>query len=138
MTTIAQVRQALKPLLDRHSDLALIGRFLLVKPIYHVTRGVFVDRSIDKVAFVPEVVTDMLALEPVRQYGFWGWNSERLITALPPTGTYQCQLQVPMRAHIEVNVLQRLRSIASLDDYKTYENGKSKIFSRCLRTPQIS
>ena len=34
-----------------------------------------------------------------------------------------------MRAHIEVNVLQRLRSIASLDDYKTYENGKSKIFS---------
>ncbi|UXN60765.1 hypothetical protein [Phyllobacterium zundukense] len=129
MTTIVQVRQALKPLLDRHSDLALIGRFLLVKPIYHVTRGVFVDRSIDKVAFVPEVVTDMLALEPVRQYGFWGWNSERLYDQ--SVGTWDVtkpDTVEAMRAHIEANVLHRLRSIASLDDYKTYENGKSKVF----------
>lgn len=129
MTTITQVRQALKPLLDRHSDLALIGRFLLVKPIHHITRGVFVDRSIDKVAFVPQVVTDMLALEPVRRYGFWGWNPERLYDQR--VGTWDVtkpETVWAMRDHIEVNVLQRLRAIVSLDDYRKYENGKSKIF----------
>lgn len=130
MTTIAQVKQALKPLLDRYSDLALVGRFLVVKPVHHITRGVFVDRSIDKVAFVPDVVTDMLALEPVRRYGFWGWNPERLYDQR--VGTWDVtkpETVRAMREHIEVNVLQRLRSIVSLNDYRNYEQGKSKVFS---------
>lgn len=129
MTTIAQVRQALKPLLDRHSDLALIGRFLLVKPVHHITRGILVDRSSDKAEFALEVVTDMLALEPVRQYGFWGWNSERLYDQ--SVGTWDVtkpDTVWAMRDHIEVNVLSRLRAIVSLDDYRSYENGKPKLF----------
>ena len=39
MTTIAQVRQVVKPLLERHADLALLGRYLLIKPVHHFTRA---------------------------------------------------------------------------------------------------
>ncbi|MET0605308.1 MAG: hypothetical protein ABWZ80_02530 [Beijerinckiaceae bacterium] len=51
MTTIAQVKSAVAPLLARHSDLALVNRFLIVKPVGHLTRGVLIDRRSAKEVF---------------------------------------------------------------------------------------
>lgn len=53
MTTITQTKQAVQPLLARHSDLALVGRYLILTPVRHFVRGVFIDRSINQHAFVP-------------------------------------------------------------------------------------
>lgn len=55
MTTVAQVKQVVQPLLQRHSDLALVGRYLILKPVTHFVRGVFIDRSIDPKSFMPSV-----------------------------------------------------------------------------------
>ncbi len=53
MTTVAQVRQAVQPLLQRNPDLALIGRLVVIKPVHHILRGVYIDRSLDPKLFVP-------------------------------------------------------------------------------------
>jgi len=53
MTTVAQVRQVVQPLLQRNPDLALVGRLVVIKPVHHILRGISIDRSLDPQLFVP-------------------------------------------------------------------------------------
>ena len=54
MTTIRQITALMRPLVERHDDLAIVGgRFLAIRPVHHILRGVFVDRQSDKVGFRP-------------------------------------------------------------------------------------
>ena len=50
-TRPADIRHYLKPLLKQRSDLVLIGRMLVIRPIRHILRGVFFDRTSDKYRF---------------------------------------------------------------------------------------
>jgi hypothetical protein len=43
-TRPADLKKYLKPLLEQRSDLALVGRMLVVRPVRHVLRGAFLDR----------------------------------------------------------------------------------------------
>lgn len=52
MTTIADVRKAVAPLLAAHDDLVLVGRMLAIKPVHHILRGVHLDRTSSKDDFV--------------------------------------------------------------------------------------
>ncbi len=52
MTTISQVRKALQPVLAHNPDLVLMGRFLIIKPVHHMLKGIFLDRSSNKNQFV--------------------------------------------------------------------------------------
>jgi hypothetical protein len=45
MTTISQVKRWTRPLIDSDSGLALIGRNLVLSPVGHLIRGIFVDRT---------------------------------------------------------------------------------------------
>lgn len=45
MTTVAQVKKMVQPLLEQHSDLALVGRWIYLKPVHHVARAVLIDRK---------------------------------------------------------------------------------------------
>lgn len=45
MTTVAQVRRLVKPLLMSRQDLTLIGRMIVVPPVRHVLRAVYIDRT---------------------------------------------------------------------------------------------
>lgn len=45
MTTAAEVKRLLKPVLAKHDDLVLVGRFLLIKPVWHVARGIYFDQT---------------------------------------------------------------------------------------------
>lgn len=45
MTTAAQVKRLVKPLLARHPDLALVGRMIVVRPVHHVLRAIYIDRT---------------------------------------------------------------------------------------------
>lgn len=45
MTRGTDVKQFFAPLLTRHSDLALCGRLLLVKPVRRIVRGVYMGRT---------------------------------------------------------------------------------------------
>jgi hypothetical protein len=69
MTTVAQVRQAVQPLLQRNPDLALVGRLIVLKPVQHMVRGIYIDRSLDPRLFVP--TWSVLSLFEIRSdFGF--------------------------------------------------------------------
>jgi hypothetical protein len=50
-TRPADLKRYLKPLLKQRSDLVLIGRLLIIRPVRHIVRGVFFDRTSDKYEF---------------------------------------------------------------------------------------
>ncbi|HMK79659.1 MAG TPA: hypothetical protein VK438_08415 [Xanthobacteraceae bacterium] len=51
LTRPADIRRYLRPLLRQREDLVLIGRMLVVRPVRHVLRGVFLDRTSDRDTF---------------------------------------------------------------------------------------
>lgn len=57
MTTAAQVKRMLRPILERNNDLALIGRLLVIKPVRHFLRGVFIDQTSTADVFKPHWLT---------------------------------------------------------------------------------
>jgi len=75
MSTITQVKKALKPLLERHQDLALIDRWLIVTPVHHVVRGVIVDRTSSADLFEPKWA--VMHLCEVRRSIFLNWSSSQ-------------------------------------------------------------
>jgi hypothetical protein len=50
-TRPADIKRYLKPLLKQRSDLVLIDRLLIIRPVRHIVRGVFFDRTSDKYQF---------------------------------------------------------------------------------------
>jgi len=50
-TRPADIRHYLKPLLKQRPDLVLVGRRLIIRPVRHILRGVFFDRTSDKYSF---------------------------------------------------------------------------------------
>jgi hypothetical protein len=128
MTTTAQVKEALTPLLAYHSDLALMGRFLIVKPIHHILRGVFVDRSSDKRSFEPHIVT--YPLVPAQKVIMLGWNPVWLYDqSVGMWDVTKPNTVAAMRVHIEQLALPRLRAINTVDDFIAHERAKSTTFS---------
>lgn len=45
MTTAREVKKLVTPLLARNDDLVLIGRAIVFRPVRHVMRGVYIDRT---------------------------------------------------------------------------------------------
>ena len=45
MTTAAQVKKLVRPLLARHPELVLIGRMIVIAPVRHVLRAIYIDRT---------------------------------------------------------------------------------------------
>ena len=50
-TRPADLKRYLKPLLKQRSDLVLIGRLVVIRPVRHLLRGAFFDRTSDKFCF---------------------------------------------------------------------------------------
>ncbi len=48
MSTAAQIQQLVQPFVDRHEDLALVGREIVLLPVHHYARGIYVDRTSTK------------------------------------------------------------------------------------------
>lgn len=115
------------PLVARHSDLVLIGRFLIVKPVHHIMRGVFVDRSSDKRSFEPHIVT--YPLVPLRKNDSLGWNPVWLYDqSVGMWDVTKPDTITAMRHHIEAIALPPLRAIKTFDDYIAHERAKSTTF----------
>lgn len=60
MTTAAEVKKLAKLLLDTHPNLALSGRTIVVRPVTHVLRGIFIDRTRSKEFFSVYCLLDLL------------------------------------------------------------------------------
>lgn len=71
-TKPTDLRHYLKPLLRQREDLVLKGRFLFIRPIRHILRGVFFDRTSDKYSFNVHLV-----LHPLSLGRLFGWSDTR-------------------------------------------------------------
>jgi hypothetical protein len=114
MTTIAQVKQAVQPLLQRNPDLALIGRLVLIKPVQHILCGINIGRSLDPLSFVP-TWSVILLFEPRERFGYlWGARVRG------PRGNWKItdrDLPAAMCEAIEQEALVPMRAIKTLDDF---------------------
>jgi hypothetical protein len=115
MTTIAQLKRAVRPLLDRNPDLALVGRMVVIKPIHHILRGIIFGRAIYAEQFDPNWAMTFL-FEPSESISTnWG---ERVYDR---RGTWKFtdhdDLPAEMYKAIEEQALPLLRPIKTIDDF---------------------
>ena len=68
-TRPADLKRYLKPLLKQRSDLVLLGRLLIIRPVRHLLRGALFDRTSDKYRF--RVYRYIRPLFPVDDGGFF-------------------------------------------------------------------
>jgi hypothetical protein len=118
MTTVAQVRQAVQPLLQRNPDLALVGRLVVIKPVHHILRGIYIDRSLDPLIFTPTWAVIFL-FEPSESFSFnWGQRINNRSHGAwdvtnPSTPTVMCE-------EIERKAVTLLRPIKTIDDFVAF------------------
>jgi hypothetical protein len=67
-TRPADLKRYLKPLLKQRSDLVLIGRLLVIRPVRHIVRGIFFDRTSDKYLFKIHVILRLLVQPGERMF----------------------------------------------------------------------
>ena len=72
MTTAAQIRKMVRPLLERNSDLVLVGHWIYVKPVEHFARAVLVGRTSSAIRFSPRWA--VIHLFEVRQSFSLNWG----------------------------------------------------------------
>jgi hypothetical protein len=124
MTTVAQVKEVTKPLLEQNSDLALVGRLVVVKPVRHILRGIHIDRSLDPSTFTPTWFVAVLFKYGARIGLDWG---DRLYNrAHGPWNVANAETPTVMCREIEEHALPLLRSIQSIDDFCALATSKAR------------
>lgn len=115
MTTQAEVKRLVKPLLARHSDLALITRSIHVTPIRHVDRGVTIGRLSRKYQFRPSCF--FYPMFAPRQFVPINYFHE--IKPMP-AGTWDMRVD-NVQAHLDERLeqigLPMVRRVETIDDF---------------------
>ena len=111
---VAQIRQVVRPLLERNSDLALVGRLIVVKPVRHLLLGVYIGRSPNPLRHVPTWSVILLS-DVQKDFGFlWG---ERVRGRQRVWQTTDPDVSSAMCEAIEQEALAPMRSIKTFDDF---------------------
>lgn len=118
MTTVAQVKRAVQPLLQRNADLALVGRLVLIKPVHHILRGIFIDRSFDPDLFVPTWAVVFL-FEPHCSFSF-NWGERVYNRARGVWDVNDPEIPATLCEAIEEVVLPLLRPVKTIDDFVAF------------------
>ncbi|MEK1890883.1 MAG: hypothetical protein AAAB35_25625 [Phyllobacterium sp.] len=132
MTTIKDVQIAVRPLIQRRTDLASVGRSVFIKPARHTLRGVDIESRRDPRLFAPRYSVRLLI--PTTK-AFPGWGSRFYQSNYSdPIARSGWNINEPdTTAHmLEIieTAIDELYAIETLDDYYEY-------LSR-LRMPWIS
>jgi hypothetical protein len=121
MTTAAQIKKLVKPLLQRHSDLALVRRWLFVKPVRHFARGILIDRQLDPEKFRPRWA--VMHLFEVRRSIHLNWGELLYNEGAARPGSWRItepDIGTALLREIETHALPVLRAMKSLDDYLAF------------------
>jgi hypothetical protein len=121
MTTTAQVRKLVQPILARNPDLALVGRWIFVKPIHHFARAILIDRSSSADEIVPQWA--VMHLFEARTSFFLDWGEFLANERSRRRGLWfitQPDIDLALSEAIETQALPRLRAMATLDDFLAY------------------
>lgn len=111
MTTIAQVKKVVQPLLQNNPDLVVVGRCVFIKPIQHVLRGIVFGQSLDPKVFIPGWAV-MFPFEP-RDSLPMNWGNRIYKVHWDVTDP---ELPIHLRQAIEKQALPRLRRIKTIED----------------------
>jgi hypothetical protein len=120
MTTVRQVKKAMQPLLKRNPDLALVGRFVVIKPVHHILRGIYIDASSVAWQFIPIWSINFLFGPSVAFDRIWGrqvYPSGKVLWRGDDPATYK-----ELSDEIEQNVLPLLRQVQSIDDFAAFNS----------------
>lgn len=104
-----------RPLLQRHADLALIGRLIVVRPVRHHLRGVVVDRTSSADRVRPCWFIDHICKPRPSFHISWGADLYRRPKAL--WDTTDPQMARDLCDAIEATALPILRAIETFEDY---------------------
>lgn len=128
MTTAAQIKKLVKPLLERHSDLALTGSVVVVKPVQHLLRFVFIERTGEAARFRPRWSLahlfhklndwpvgygEFLSRHGPYKRGLWWWSEPDISQAFTE--------------RVETELLPKLRAIQSLRDYYDFSLSNDRV-----------
>lgn len=118
-----EVRMAVQPLLQERKDLASIGRFVFIKPVHHLLRGVYIDSSRNPIAFVPHISVDLLTPAQARSHPGWGGRFFQAMYS-PLIRESGWDLAKPETIAHLLNLIEEalpsLHSIQTFDDYFAY------------------
>ena len=121
MTTAAQVKKIVQPLLARHTDLALVGRWIYVKPVHHFARAVLIDRMLNPEKFRPQWA--VVHLFQARKSFPLNWGEWLYNESSPTPGSWKitdANISQALIDQIERRALPQLRAIKTLDDYLAF------------------
>lgn len=118
MTASQMIRRHLVPLLKRHSDVELIGRWLVMKPIRLLLRGIVILSWDHDSYFVPQWAVTHFC-EPIGRFPLnWGDRIDRDTPGLFRWADPETPAQ--FMAQIERDILPLFRSMETLDDMVAY------------------
>jgi hypothetical protein len=117
MTTVSQVKQITKSLLQRNPDLALVGRLVVIKPVHHILRGILIDYSRHPKLFVPTWSAVCLFEPEAHFHYFWGTQIGGIWELGSP------DLGDKIADAIEREALPVLRPITTIEAFVRFANG---------------
>ncbi len=124
MTTTAQVQRLVKPLLARHADLGMVGRWIFVKPVHHFARGIMLGRTSDPRTFTLRWA--VVHLFEVRRSFPLTWGGYVFDRSSPIPANFdnrpEAEISSVVVAKIERNALPRLRAMRTFDDCLAFVN----------------
>ncbi|NTS31815.1 hypothetical protein HQ945_11170 [Phyllobacterium sp. BT25] len=126
MTTIRDVRNAVRPLIERRDDLFSMGRFVFIKPVRHILRGVHFESRRDPKIFGSRLSVQSL-VPALPEFGL-GWGERfyptdqegRVLGSGWDAGDPEMVSQMLDTAE---EVLAQLHAIDTFDDYHSYLSG---------------
>ena len=121
MSTAAQVAELVQPFLERNPSCKLLGRMVVLTPVQHFARGIFIDRSSTKGEIVPSWFVWTLFQPPPGYLGGFGGRLPRAFGWADKPGIQQKLLDEMEIAHADV--LLPADSLAALFDAATKADG---------------
>ena len=120
MTTQRQIKRLVEPLLAKYSDLALVGQFLILKPVHHFARSVMIDRTSSADVFQPKTASVALLIK----HEYFGLGTgEWLYRRKGPGRIWRwsdSSVPADFLRIVEQEALPRLRNVRTLLDYYAY------------------
>lgn len=107
-TRPADIKRYLKPLLKQRSDLALLGRLLIIRPVRHLLRGVYFEATGDKYGFY--MVRYVAPLFPVD--GGFGYRSR-----VHRMAVWEPHFNELLFDALAEDIFDRVAEISSLSDF---------------------
>jgi hypothetical protein len=116
VTTVREVKKLVAPLLARNPDLALVGRLIVLTPVHHILRGIFIDATGQAKQCDPRwLMMDLLFKADELVYGVGG----SLFRSKPRTLWWldDPEMSADLIFVVERDVLPKLRSTQTLQAY---------------------